>query len=62
MQDYREHADTYRAMLGDYGWGFNYDEMCIRDSSNAAPVRAARNGKELPPAAENARKGISDLA
>ena len=23
MQDYREHADTYRAMLGDYGWGFN---------------------------------------
>lgn len=26
MQDYREHADTYRAMLGDYGWGFNYDE------------------------------------
>lgn len=26
MKDYREKADTYRAMLGDYGWGFNYDD------------------------------------
>ena len=26
MNAYREQADTYRAMLGDYGWGFNYDE------------------------------------
>lgn len=26
MNEYREHADTYRVMLGDYGWGFNYDD------------------------------------
>ena len=26
MNAYREQADTYRAMLGDYSWGFNYDD------------------------------------
>lgn len=26
MMEYRTHADTYREMLGDYGWGFNYGE------------------------------------
>ena len=45
------------------GHADQFDRIVLRlcDRSNAAPVRAARNGKELPPAAENARKGISDL-
>lgn len=29
MMDYRKQADTYRSMLGDYGWGFNYADEDI---------------------------------
>jgi TRAP-type mannitol/chloroaromatic compound transport system substrate-binding protein len=32
MMAYREKADTYRAMLGDYGWGFNYSDENIDPS------------------------------
>ena len=43
MRDYREHADTYRAMLGDYGWGFNYDESKVADRVFRALFLRARS-------------------
>ncbi len=35
MKDYRAHADTYRAMLKDYSFGFNYDTEAVQTGSKS---------------------------